>query len=81
MTAKITLPIIYEKNTEKKAREVMLPVDDISAEDWYNGGNEKVPNVCRVTVGSLSYKVALSRHDLEKELEALGVKIYKAKAA
>lgn len=80
MSPKIILPIEYSVNADKQTREVIVSIDAMVVEDFYNKGQEKVPNRCRVSVGQITYNVLVSRVDLEKHLESIGIKISKLKS-
>ena len=79
---KISIDYLFYKNSDKRVRKITLPADQIIIEDWYDNSNwdEKIPNVCKVTCGSNFYKAKLSKDDLEKQLESLGVKIHQVKS-
>lgn len=81
MIAKIELPIEHDSNDKKRERKILLPVDLISLENWFESDRTTVvPNKCRVTCNGQVYKVMRSKEDIEKELESIGVKIHKVKS-
>lgn len=80
MSQKIELTYEQEKDTVKRSRSITLPIDAIAVEDWLGADRTTViPNFCRVTYGGQTYKVKMSRVDLEKELESTGTKIHRTK--
>ena len=81
MIAKIELPIEQDKDDKKRSRTILLPIDQIAIEDWYEHDRVTVmPNKCRVTFNGQVHKVLRSKKDIETELESAGVKIYRVKA-
>lgn len=80
MSAKIELPIEQDSNDTKRERNILLPIDLISVEDWYGSDRKSViPNRSRVSFNGQVYKVLRSKSDIEKELEGMGVKIHRVK--